>query len=177
MGIGPKFAGIGPKFVGIGPNFVGIGPKFVGIGPEFAGIGLKFVCAGLKFGPTWWARAWADWLGQSAALRMSKNGSRVGWGTSKLPLVCGISGNSKLALVCGILDIWIYLNFTSQQKVTNRRDRMTKGVIDQGWGGEKRVYEVMIFISFITMIIHYYDFYYYDYWYYSFLVFFGQHSL
>ena len=49
---------------------------------------------------------------------------------------------------------------------------MTKGVIDQGWGGEQRVYEVMIFISFIiTMIIHYYDFYYYDYWYYNFQYF------
>ena len=30
---------------------------------------------------------------------------------------------------------------------------MIKGVIDQGWGGEKRVYVVMIFISFITIII------------------------
>ena len=30
---------------------------------------------------------------------------------------------------------------------------MIKGVIDQRWGGEKRVYEVMIFINFITTII------------------------
>ena len=30
---------------------------------------------------------------------------------------------------------------------------MIKGVIDQGWGGEKRVYEVMIFINFIHIII------------------------
>ena len=106
----PKFRGHRPKLHGHRPEFVGMGPEFVGVGPKFVGIGLNFGIRGRRpeicmHGPKIRANfvgmgmGQLVGLGQSAALRMSKNGSRVGWGTSKLALVCGISGNSNFSSI------------------------------------------------------------------------------